>query len=73
MFWQLAMVRAICGMTTLWGKISSICLLIELDLLYLAAYLAFYDDRLGRDFVLASTDESWTFVSLITGFLYSKN
>jgi ceroid-lipofuscinosis protein 8 len=30
--------------------------------------LAFFDGRLALDHVLASTDESWTFVTVLTGF-----
>ncbi|CAF1310045.1 unnamed protein product [Adineta steineri] len=51
MFWQLAMVRSVCGMCTLW-----------------AAYIIYIDGRLGCDHVLSSTDESWTFLSILTGF-----
>lgn len=34
----------------------------------LAGSIVFFDDRLRSDYVMASTDEGWTFISLITGF-----
>jgi len=37
---------------------------------YLAGYIIFADKRITRDYVIASTDESWTFLSVITGFFY---
>ncbi|CAF1494012.1 unnamed protein product, partial [Adineta ricciae] len=33
-----------------------------------AVYLTFVDDRLDRDHVLATTDASWTFICVLTGF-----
>jgi ceroid-lipofuscinosis protein 8 len=35
---------------------------------YIAAYVAFFDGRIALDHVIASTDESWAFISVITGF-----
>jgi len=70
MFWGLSMVRAVCGLTTIRGEHSSIkfSFFIECIFVYLAAYLVFVDKRLSVNCVLASTDESWTFLSVLTGF-----
>ncbi|CAF3029998.1 unnamed protein product [Rotaria sp. Silwood2] len=51
MFWKLAMVRAVCGLLTLW-----------------AIYLVFIDGSIALDHTIATTDASWTFISLLLGF-----
>ncbi len=70
MFWQLAIVRAVAGTLSLWGRnrLTRISFLIKFGFVYLAVYISFIDGRFVINYTIASTDESWTFISAVIGF-----